>query len=182
MKKLLKIIIPIFILSSIFLVLFLLTQSQNQQDLAIKQAKSEAQTKINKSTKDTLKHHTEADITYHDQKINLYLFWGDGCPHCKSLGDFLASLPEEYTSLYQLYSFETWQDKAGSKLMLEFATAINQEPSGVPFLIVGDQAFTGFSLKSDSAPIKAAIKAAHAKLNSADRSTDLYQKVLKARN
>ena len=33
----------------------------------------------------TLKEQTEANIKFDNKKINVYLFYGDGCPHCEQL-------------------------------------------------------------------------------------------------
>ena len=32
-----------------------------------------------------------SDIVYDENKINIYIFWGDGCPHCEEEWKFLKS-------------------------------------------------------------------------------------------
>ena len=33
------------------------------------------------------------------EKVNLYLFWGDGCPHCEAEQEFLTEIEEEFPNL-----------------------------------------------------------------------------------
>jgi len=38
---------------------------------------------------------TEADIKPSSDKLNIYVFWGDGCPHCKHLASFFGEKKSE---------------------------------------------------------------------------------------
>ena len=53
--------------------------------------------------------HHEEDIEEAKEKINIYLFWGNGCSHCSNLKAFMASIEEEYGKYYNLYTFEVWK-------------------------------------------------------------------------
>lgn len=105
----------------------------------------------------TLKEQTEANIKFDNKKINVYLFYGKGCPHCEELIKFLNSLPEKYNNYYDLYTMEVWYNQKNSKLMEELVGKLGKEVEGVPCLIIGNQVFFGYS-ESMSQDIKKAIK------------------------
>lgn len=117
-----------------------------------------------------LKENTESDITYND-KINIYLFWGDGCPHCKALAKFLGTLSSKYTN-YNLYTFEVWHNNDNVDLMNRMATSFNEKAEGVPYLIIGDKTFIGYS-EDDNSAIKQAI------LDAYNSKYDAYQAMIK---
>ena len=104
----------------------------------------------------------EKDITFDSEKINIYLFWDDGCPHCHDLGEMLASLDDNYNTLFNLYSFEVWNNLESRNLMKRFADAADQEVDGVPFLIIGEKVFVGY-IDSMENEIKETIKAEYNK-------------------
>ena len=95
------------------------------------------------------------------KKVNVYLFRGEGCPHCEEAIEWFndsLSKDEEYKDLYELVKYEVWYDENNSNLMQEVATELGTEASGVPFIVVGDQYFSGFSATQTPEKIKAAIK------------------------
>ncbi len=98
-------------------------------------------------------------IKKEDGKVNIYLFWGDGCPHCEEFKEFMDHLESDYQDLYNLYEFETWNDSNNKNLMDVFAEAMGDaKGKGVPYIIIGDQSFRGYSSRLDDS-IKAAIVA-----------------------
>ena len=76
--------------------------------------------------------------------INVYLFRGDGCPHCAKAEEFLD---EEYSDNDQVkvYDYEVWYDKDNAELYNEVQKHFKVEIDAVPFLVVGDTYFVGFS-------------------------------------
>ncbi len=110
-----------------------------------------------KSITRTLKKQTEANIKFDNKKINVYLFYGDGCPHCEELINFLDNLPEKYDEYFDLYTMEVWYNENNSKLMENLVGELGKEVEGVPCLIVGDQVFFGYS-ETIGKEIKNAIK------------------------
>lgn len=75
--------------------------------------------------------------------VTLYLFWGDGCPHCANEKAFLARLQERYPVL-EVRAFEVYQDPVGRALLLAMADAFGRTASGVPMTFLGDYAWVGF--------------------------------------
>ena len=87
----------------------------------------------------------ESDIDLSSNKPNIYIFWGDGCPHCKALAKFISKLPAETKDKVNIYSFEVWSDKDNKTFMKNFGKYLNQDVSGVPFTVIGDKIFDGYS-------------------------------------
>ena len=87
----------------------------------------------------------ESDIDLSSNKPNIYIFWGDGCPHCKALAKFISKLPAETKDKVNIYSYEVWCDKDNKTFMKNFGKYLNQDVSGVPFIVIGDKIFDGYS-------------------------------------
>ena len=87
----------------------------------------------------------ESDIDLGSNKSNIYIFWGDGCPHCKALAKFISKLPAETKDKVNVYSFEVWSDKDNKAFMKKFGKYLGEDVSGVPFMVIGDKIFDGYS-------------------------------------
>lgn len=97
----------------------------------------------------------------YDDKMNIYLFYGDGCPHCKKEVEFFKNIGEEYKEKYNLYSFETWDDVNNQQLKKLVIDKLKEEGkltgsessnmtmdqyySVVPFLVIGDKYIIGYN-------------------------------------
>ncbi len=75
--------------------------------------------------------------------VNLYFFWGDGCPHCAQEEIFLEEMKIKYPEL-KVYDFEVWYNRENVKKMQEVAKILNASVNGVPLTIIGDKYFVGF--------------------------------------
>ena len=78
------------------------------------------------------------------QEVNIYLFYGNGCPHCKALETYLDTeykKDEEIT----VYKYEVWFDKIGQEALEKAQAATGEEPQGVPYFIIGDQVYQGYN-------------------------------------
>lgn len=98
------------------------------------------------------------------KKVNVYIFRGEGCPHCEEAIEWFEGTlaeDEEYKDLYNLVKYEVWYDQTNSDLMQSVATALGTEASGVPFIVVGTEYFSGFSATQSPDKIKTAIKEAY---------------------
>ncbi|RJQ43074.1 MAG: hypothetical protein C4545_03620 [Anaerolineaceae bacterium] len=82
--------------------------------------------------------------------LNVYFFWGDGCPHCAEEEPFLESLEKKYPQV-NVVDYEVWYNKKNQEILSEFGDVLGFEPSGVPVTIIGDQYWIGFreEYKSD---------------------------------
>lgn len=74
----------------------------------------------------------------------IYLFWGDGCPHCARehafLDDFLPAYPN-----VELREYEIWYNAENRALLMEFGEVFGFTPGSVPTTFIGDQYWVGFS-------------------------------------
>ena len=75
-----------------------------------------------------------------ENKINIYFFYGDGCPHCKKEEQFLNDLMEKYGEYINIYRYETWYNSDNKKKMLDCKEILNeQNGASVPFTIIGSE-------------------------------------------
>lgn len=75
--------------------------------------------------------------------VNIYLFHSDTCPHCKEEIKFLKNIEKDYDNI-KIYMYEI-SDNANLNLMEEVAELYDTPVNGVPFTIIGDKYFKGFS-------------------------------------
>lgn len=79
-----------------------------------------------------------------ERDVNIYFFWGDGCPHCAAEKPFLSSLEEKYPTI-NIYEYEVWKSSENRQYLKDVGEKLQTEVSGVPFTVVGDEAFVGFN-------------------------------------
>ena len=84
------------------------------------------------------------------KEVNVYLFRGEGCPHCQEAEEWFASIEEEYGSMFKVVDYETWYDEDNAALMKKVADARGEEASGVPYIIVGNKSWNGFAADYES--------------------------------
>lgn len=92
-----------------------------------------------------------------DKQITIYLFRGYGCGYCHRFLEFLNSIIDDYGKYFKVVSYETWYDRDNYNLMTEVSNFLGQPAGGVPYIIIGDQVFAGYSNEFDDS-IKEAIK------------------------
>ena len=78
-----------------------------------------------------------------DSKVNLYFFYGDGCPHCAKEEEFLDKLEEKYEQI-EVHRYETWYDRENAALLDKVRSKLGFK-TGVPVLIVGEESIVGYS-------------------------------------
>lgn len=81
--------------------------------------------------------------------VDLYFFWGDGCPHCTAEEKFLAKIKARYSSL-NVHSFEVWKDSDGQKIFAEIVELLKLPRPAVPLTIVGLVAYSGYGTDTES--------------------------------
>ncbi len=75
--------------------------------------------------------------------VNIYFFWGDGCPHCEEERPFLEALVDENTQV-NLVDYEVWYNRDNLEVLSQFSQALDFEPGAVPVTVIGDQYWVGF--------------------------------------
>jgi thiol-disulfide isomerase/thioredoxin len=77
-------------------------------------------------------------------KAIIYLFWGDGCPHCAAEKPFLEDLARRFPKV-ELRMYEVWNDRENQDIFRRMAAAHGFEPQSVPTTFVGSKYWEGFS-------------------------------------
>lgn len=77
-------------------------------------------------------------------RIYIYFFWGDGCPHCAEAKPFLAGLAQRFPRV-QIRDFEVWYHPENRDPFIRMAAKFGFEPSGVPTIFIGDRYWVGYA-------------------------------------
>lgn len=84
-----------------------------------------------------------------EKDITLYLFHGDGCPHCAEEISFLDSISNDYDNL-NVVKYEVWYNDENAALLTEVEKAFDIKRSGVPTTVIGDTVILGFGTSTGS--------------------------------
>ncbi|MFZ2664263.1 MAG: hypothetical protein WAX66_02790 [Patescibacteria group bacterium] len=77
------------------------------------------------------------------EKVNLYFFWGQGCPHCAKEKTFLENLVRRDKDLV-LYDYEVYNNIENRSKLQEVAEKLKIDVNGVPFLVIGEKNLVGY--------------------------------------
>jgi len=77
-----------------------------------------------------------------EEKLNLYFFWGQGCPHCAREKIFLDKLQDKYSQL-EVVSLEVGRVE-NYRLWREIGQKLDVSIGSTPFTVVGEHHFTGY--------------------------------------
>lgn len=83
-------------------------------------------------------------IMANDEEIVIDFFYGVTCPHCAAEKVFLDDLQNRYPDV-TINAYEVFENKDNLVLLKEKAKELGVEVNGVPFLVIGDQYFIGYS-------------------------------------
>lgn len=78
------------------------------------------------------------------QKVEIYFFWGQGCPHCAQEKPFLEKMKQKYPQLV-VKDFEIYYDAENRALFEKIAKAYNTQSYGVPMTFIGKDFIVGFA-------------------------------------
>ena len=87
----------------------------------------------------------EVTATEENKEVTIYLFYGEGCPHCAEFESWLKEIEPEYGNLFEVKSYETWNNKENNELMAKVAETRGEEANGVPYIIIGNKSWNGFA-------------------------------------
>lgn len=98
-----------------------------------------------------------ADDTKKDKNfVNIYLFYSDTCKHCESERKLLSELEREYENI-RIYEYEITNDE-NAHLLEEIAKLKGTTATGVPFTIIGDMVYKGYSIELSKPRFMATIE------------------------
>ncbi len=92
------------------------------------------------------------------ETVNVYLFYGKGCPHCAAEKEYLEEVAKENKNVKIIY-YEVWYDENNKKLFEDVREKLEITRTGVPLTIIGETYIVGYS------------EAVNAKI---DRAIDFY--------
>lgn len=80
-------------------------------------------------------------------KVHVYMFKGDGCPHCTEAESYFKTLEKEYGDQFDLVTYEVWYNEDNAEMMQKIAEMRGETNNarGVPYIIIGDKSFGGYS-------------------------------------
>ena len=93
---------------------------------------------------EVLKEDHISDVTFDENKKNIYIFWGNGCAHCEHLKEYLTENSKLWKNDYQIFAFETWKDEENAQLMDDVLALMGKENEGTPTVIIGDEVLVGY--------------------------------------
>ena len=116
---------------------------------------------------------------YSRDKVDIIVFYGEGCPHCEHLFEYLDTLGQnsQYGKLFNVIKYEVWGNEDNVKKLYKAQDHFGLSHStSVPFFIIGDKYYIGFgnpntmTIQEDE-QFKNAIKDAY---NNGYKHLDLY--------
>ena len=91
------------------------------------------------------------------EKLPVYFFWGNGCPHCHAESIFLEKIKKDYPNI-EIKSYEVYNNKENYKLLESMLEQSGDRVTGVPVTIIGERIIVGFGNEQISgAKIKQAL-------------------------
>lgn len=84
-----------------------------------------------------------------DDKVTVYLFRGNECPHCEEALEYINEHKDEINKNIEIVTYEVWENQNNSKLQDEVATKlgidVEAENYGVPLIVIGEKYVEGYS-------------------------------------
>lgn len=78
-----------------------------------------------------------------EKDLNIYLFYGDGCPHCAEEEEWFKTYLEKNKNI-KIHRYEVWYDKDNQEKYSKVHEILNDKSSGIPYLVIGESVISGF--------------------------------------
>ena len=111
------------------------------------------------------------------ESLKIYLFYGDGCPHCADEEKFFESYFEDNNDI-ELIKYEVWHSKDNQELFVKVQDKLNNHASGVPYLIIGKDVIVGYMEDVTNYQIEDTIK----EYRSSKKKYDVIEELNKKNN
>lgn len=95
-------------------------------------------------------------ISAKENEVNIYFFHSNTCPHCKEEIKLLNELDEYYDNI-NIYKYEISDDN-NSTLLSNIGTLLDVKITGVPFTIIGNKYYVGYSSENSKNTFISTIK------------------------
>lgn len=90
------------------------------------------------------------------ERVVLYFFWAEGCPHCAAAKPVLAEFQQRYRQL-EVRSFEVKSSADNRRRLAAMSAKFGTQPTGVPVFFLGSQHWVGYSGSTTRQALEAAI-------------------------
>lgn len=106
--------------------------------------------------------------------VTIYFFRGETCQYCKRANAFFESLKEDndYKDKFVIRDWEVWNNTDNAALMKKVAAVMGDTVSGVPYFIIGNKSWNGYTTDYDD-EIKAQINATYDDDSFVDKVVDV---------
>lgn len=88
---------------------------------------------------------TTTSVVRAEETLNVYFFYGNGCPHCAKEHQYLKDVLQKKYANLNIYEYEIYYNQGNVTLFQTVAEELEANASGVPFLVIGDKYFIGYS-------------------------------------
>lgn len=78
------------------------------------------------------------------EKVTLYFFYGNTCPHCEQAALYLEELQKQRND-FTIVRYETFDSRENETLLQQVRNKLGSDSIGVPFMVIGDKYLTGFA-------------------------------------
>ena len=92
-----------------------------------------------------------------EKDLNLYFFYGDGCPHCAALDKYFDEYLKDKEYIH-VYKYEVWNNRENQEKYKKVHEILKTGGNGIPFLVIGETSITGFDEEYTPEKIENAIK------------------------
>jgi cytochrome c biogenesis protein CcdA len=83
-------------------------------------------------------------IAQETDDIDLYFFYGKGCPHCTKALSFIEDLEQSHPQL-TVHKHETYFNEESRDLFIQMSNDYGRSIEGIPTIFLDDEIFVGFS-------------------------------------
>lgn len=82
-----------------------------------------------------------------EEKVKVNIFYGNGCPHCAELEEWIESdeIQEKYGGIFEINYYEVWYNASNKALVQDIANYLEKPFTGVPYIVIGDVVYSGFA-------------------------------------
>lgn len=92
-----------------------------------------------------------------EKDLNIYLFYGDGCPHCAEEEKWFKTYLEKNKNI-KIHRYEVWYDTDNQEKYSKVHEILNDKSNGIPYLIIGESVISGFDKDLTPERIKNAVE------------------------
>ncbi len=83
-------------------------------------------------------------VSAEEKNINMYLFYGEECPHCHAMLEFLEPYVKSKSNI-TLYKYEVWHNEENVQKYIDVHKMLDDNSNSIPYLIVGNTIITAFN-------------------------------------